>query len=347
MPTAMSHSTGPTITTLPYYFTGSFTAPQISRVQTCASVSIIGNSLGSASAYASSKASVVKVASSACGNAIVYGLGDLCTGADPIATIFSMSQTCSAALAEMYTKSLTNAQVIPADLSLLLQNYTTDQYILACGSACSNAQGAAEAFAQAAACGAASATHGCTAVTNAIKTRSFTRAFVRSTANSWSTACAKGYGAAFSGGETIALTAAASISKAMAQIAATACASCDTCNCKPLPAGFAWEDATDYSETTATITKGRSILAKSMAQATTTFCLSDGKPKSVSLATNTILNAAADLMIVALGRISGLSVTVGNAWACGGGSLQSQITVSMLRHSQPCYCNAMDIEGSA
>jgi hypothetical protein len=85
--------------------------PQLSKIKTCAKVAIQGNGFGSASAFAKSEAKAVKAASSACGDAVANGMADLCTGKDPMATIYSMSQTCATAVAEVYSKATSGATV--------------------------------------------------------------------------------------------------------------------------------------------------------------------------------------------------------------------------------------------
>lgn len=85
--------------------------PQLSKVKTCAKVAIQGNGFGSASAFAKSSAKSLKAASSACGDAVANGMADLCTGKDPMSTIYSMSQTCASAVAEVYTKATSGAEV--------------------------------------------------------------------------------------------------------------------------------------------------------------------------------------------------------------------------------------------
>jgi hypothetical protein len=308
---------------------GTDTAPQISSVQTCARASVTGYGVGSAFSFASSQASVLRVASAACGDAVAGSIGDLCAGADPMATIFSMARTCATAMAALYTKAITSSAVYDMSPKSIEGNVTKEGMLQACGSGCANAQGSAEAFAQAAACGVAVATDNCIAATTHVKTRAFSRAFVKSTADSWGKACTQGIGAVNSGGETIAVTAAASVAKAMASVAAQACANCPTCKCKKLPLSFNWNDAGDFSDAAATITAGRNGLARAIADATTNFCAGDGTMQSAKTHAHTLMNTLADLIVAGLGAVRGFANAVGSdAWACGSGSLVSDLTVS-------------------
>lgn len=287
-----------------------------------------GYGTGSAFSFATSQASVLRVASAACGDAVAGSLGDLCAGADPMATIFSMARTCATAMAALYTKAVTSNAVFDMSVRAVEANATKDGRLQACGSGCANAQGAAEAFAQAAACGVAVATDSCIAATTHVKTRTFTRAFVKSTADSWTKACTQGVGIATSGGETIAVNAAASIAKALATVAAQACANCPTCKCKKLPLSFNWNDAGDFSDAAATITAGRVGVARAIAGATTNFCQGDGTMQSAKVHANSIMNTLADLVVASLGAVRGYAHAIGSAsWACGSGSLVSDLTV--------------------
>jgi hypothetical protein len=246
-----------------------------------------------------------------------------------MATIFSMARTCATAMAALYTKAITSSAVYDMSPKSIEGNVTKEGMLQACGSGCANAQGAAEAFAQAAACGVAIATDNCIAATTHIKTRAFSRAFVKSTADSWGKACTQGIGAVNSGGETIAVTAAGSIAKAMAAVAAQACANCPTCKCKKLPLSFNWNDAGDFSDAAATVTAGRIGLARAIASATTNYCSGDGTMDTAKTHAHTLMNTFADLVVGGLGTVRGFANAVGSdAWACGSGSLVSDLTVS-------------------
>lgn len=232
-------------------------------------------------------------------------------------------------MAALYAKAVTSSAVYDMSPAAVEGNVTKEGMLQACGSSCANAQGAAEAFAQAAACGVAQATDKCIAATSHVKTRAFSKAFTKSTADSWGKACTQGIGAVNSGGETIAVTAAASIAKALAGVAASACANCETCKCKKLPLSFNWNDAGDFSDAAATITAGRVGLARAIAAATTNFCQGNGTMESAKTQANTIMNTLADLVVSALGAVRGYANAIGtNAWACGSGSLVSDLTVS-------------------
>jgi hypothetical protein len=247
-----------------------------------------------------------------------------------MATIFAMAKACSTAMAALYAKTVTSNTVYDMTWKAVEANATKEGRLQACGSGCANAQGTAEAFAQAAACGVATATDSCIAAKTEVRSRGFTRAFVKSTAESWTKACTQGAGQANSGGETIAVSASASIARAMAQVAAQACANCPTCKCKKLPLSFNWNDAGDFSNAAANITAGRFGLAHAIAAATSNFCSSNGTMLSAKASANSIMNTWADLVIGAMGAVRGYANSKGNsAWACGSGTLRSDLTVSV------------------
>lgn len=240
-------------------FADSTTIPQIGKVKTCAKVAIQGNGFGSAEAFAKSEAKTVKMASSACGDAVANGMSDLCTGSDPMTTIYAMAQTCASAVAEVYSKSVSGASVSDSKAMMdvwkrVKNTYSAPKYLMACGNSCANAESCSHAFAQAAACGVSSATDNCAAAGSYVSTKSFSKAFVSAVASSWSSACAKGLGKAQSSGEVVASVTAKSIAKAFAQAAATACTSCDICKCKDLPKGYTWNDVSNFADATAQTT---------------------------------------------------------------------------------------------
>jgi hypothetical protein len=95
--------------------TDSTTAPQIARTQTCARASVVGRGTGVGEAFASVAAGAVKVGAAACGDAVSNAVSGLCAGADPMATIFGVTQACASALADVYTRAVTNATVLPVE----------------------------------------------------------------------------------------------------------------------------------------------------------------------------------------------------------------------------------------
>lgn len=304
------------------------TSLQISRVQTCASASVIGYGTGSAFSFSSSKATILRAAASACGDAVGNSIGELCAGADPMATIFNMATACSTALAALYTKAVTANAVFDMTVKNMSLTVNKQGKLEACGSSCSNAQGAAQAFAQAATCGIAKATDNCMAATSFIKTEAFTRAFVKSVSQSWGKACTQTIGLAHSGGETIAVSAAASIAQAMTVVAANACGNCPTCKCKKLPSVFSWSNAGNFTNAAATVAAGRVGLAHAIADATTNFCNSDGTMQTARSHARTIMASYADLVMGALGAVRGFANVVGtNSWACGSSTFTGNLEV--------------------
>jgi hypothetical protein len=269
-----------------------------------------------------------------------------------MATIVNLASTCGTAMAAIYARALTGSVVFYMSQAAAKGDVTSQGKLQACGSTCSNGQGAAQAFAQAAACGVAKATDNCIAATTHVKTRAFTHAFVKETAEAWGKACTTGTGLVTSGGEVIAGTASASIARAMGLVAAQACANCPTCNCKPLPNSFNLNDAGDFSNAAADIAAGRIGLARAMAQATTTFCSSDGTVEHAKSKARSLIGSWSDMVIGALGSVRGFAVasSAGNSsstgsgdgassrssnssssdanWACGGGSLSTELSVS-------------------
>jgi len=383
--------------------TDSTTAPQIARTQTCARASVVGRGTGVGEAFASVAAGAVKVSAAACGDAVSNAVSGLCAGADPMATIFGVTQACASALADVYTRAVTNATALPvedptglrpqeeedeararwaaggggesgdgapwspspssalwwpalkgpggaaggassaddgattspADPLLAGEQEQQQQqqrrgFLTACASGCANAQASAEAFAQAAACGVAKGTDQCAAAMAQVKTRAFSSAFVKTAAAAWSSACARGYGRAQGGGEQVARAAAASIAKVTAQLAATACSTCAGCKCKPLPRGFDWSDPSDYASASASLADGRTAVAKAAASATVAYCETpaDLRPQALNASVDGVLDALAEVLTTASGNLSATSGAqggVGNAWACGGTSLEARL----------------------
>lgn len=304
------------------------TSLQISRVQTCARAAVVGYGSGSAISFSVSKAKVLRAAASACGDAVGNSIGELCAGKDPMATIFNMATTCSTALAALYTKAVTGNAVFDMSATGMNTTVTREGKLEACGNSCSNAQGTAQAFAQAAACGIAKATDNCIAATSYLKTDTFTRAFVKSTSESWGRACTHTIGLAHSGGETIAVSAAKSIAKAMTVVAASVCGSCPTCKCKKLPAALTWNNAGNFSDAAATVVSGRIGLARAIADATTNYCHSNGTMESARTQARSIMATYADLVMGALGAVRGFANVIGtNSWACGSSTLNADLLV--------------------
>lgn len=298
--------------------------------------------------FATAHAQVLKVAASACGDAVAGSIGELCKGGDPMATIFNLASTCGAAMAAIYTRALTGSVVFDMSHKAAQGNVTSQGKLEACGSSCSTAQGAAQAFAQAAACGVAKATDNCIAATTHVKTRAFTHAFVKNTADSWGKACTSGTGMVTSGGATIAAAAAASIAKAMGLVAAQACANCPTCKCRKLD-GLNLNDAGDFSTAAADVAAGRVGLAQSMATATTTFCTSNGTVEQAKSQARAVIATWSDLIIGAMGSVGGFAAASGNnSWACGSGSLTTELLVSLTQQqrqefrSKSFFCIAWD-----
>jgi hypothetical protein len=245
---------------LPLLFTDSSTLPQVSNVKICARIQISGNGFDSARGFVQAEAKTVKMASSACGDAVANGVSQLCTGSDPMTTIYSMAQTCASAVAEVYAKSVSGAQVgsgaaFAKQYGLVANTYKASQYRMVCADSCATASATSQAIAQAAACGVAAATDNCAAAGAYTSTKSFSKAFVKAIANSWASACAKGVGQAQAQGEVVASVSAQSIAKAMAQAAATACTSCPICKCKDLPPTFSWNDVSQVAEASAETTQ--------------------------------------------------------------------------------------------
>jgi len=317
----------------------SSTSPQVATLQTCAKAAVVGNGFGSAMAFAKSQAKTIKLASASCGDAVANGVSDLCNGADPMTTIYAMSQTCAAALAEVYTLSVSGAEVTDGTpfssiFNTAAKSKSADSYILACGDACGNAQACSQAFAQAAACGISSATDGCSAAGSYVSSKTYSKAFVKAITSSWSSACAKGLGKAQSQGEIVASISAQSIAKAFSQAAATACTSCPTCQCKALPEKFTWNDVSNFADASATATAGKILIANAMAKAVTTYCDSTGTPEALQASAQGAVDTLADLMISVVAKVSGQAMSIGNAWACGGGSLQANIDAVKQAYSE-------------
>ncbi|KAF8058314.1 hypothetical protein HT031_005630 [Scenedesmus sp. PABB004] len=267
-------------------------APQISRVQSCASASVVGSGMGSALSFASAQAGVLRAAAEACGDAVAGSIGELCAGGDPMASIVASAKACSTALAALYAKTVTASGVLELGPAAVDAPATPAGRLQACGAGCANSQGAAEAFAQAAACGVGKATDACIAATAHVKSRAFSSAFVKSTAAAWGKACTAG-GLVHSGGETIARTMAESAARALAQVAASACAECPTCKCKELPLSWDWNNAGGFSDAAAGVAAGRIGLARALAGATTTYCHSNGTVEAVKDASAEVLADAA------------------------------------------------------
>lgn len=298
-------------------------------MQTCARASVTGYGLQSGFSFAHAQSQVLKVAATACGDAVAGSIGELCAGGDPMATIFNLASTCGAAMAAIYTRALTGSVVFDMSHKAAQGNVTSQGRLEACGSSCATSQGAAQAFAQAAACGVAKATDNCIAATTHVQTRAFTHAFVKDTAESWGKACTSGIGMVTSGGEVIAASAAASIAKAMGLVAAQACANCPTCKCKSLQHAFNLNDAGDFSNAAADVAAGRVGLARAMAQATTTYCSSNGTMEHAKSKARAVIGTWSDLVMGAMGLVRGFAAAAGDrSWACGGGSLASEISVS-------------------
>jgi len=290
--------------------------------------------------FATAHAQVLKVAASACGDAVAGSIGELCNGGDPMATIFNLASTCGAAMAAIYTRALTGSVVFDMSHKATQGNVTSQGKLEACGSSCSTAQGAAQAFAQAAACGVAKGTDNCIAATTHVKTRAFTHAFVKNTADSWGKACTSGTGMVTSGGATIAASAAASIAKAMGLVAAQACANCPSCKCRKLDGVFNLNDAGDFSIAAADVAAGRVGLAQSMATATTTFCTSNGTMEQAKSQARAVIATWSDLIIGAMGSVGGFAAASGNnSWACGSGSLTTELLVSLIQQQRHEYCS--------
>jgi hypothetical protein len=318
---------------LSLHHTATDTAPQISRVQTCARAAVIGFGSGSIGvSFASAQSNVLRVAATACGDAVAGSIGELCAGKDPMATMFSLARACGTAMAALYTRALTGSAVFDVSGKALADGSATKAgRFEACSSSCSTAQGAAQAFAQAAACGVAKATDSCIAATTEVQTAAFARAFVKSTADSWGRACAIGSGVAHAGGDTIAGSAAAAIAQAMGAVAGQACANCPTCKCRQLPAGLGslLNDAGGASNAAAHMVGGRVGLAHALADATTTFCKGDGTMDKAKSKARGLMNTLGDLMVGAVGATHGFAHASGaSAWACGSGSIATDLTVS-------------------
>lgn len=243
-------------------------------------------------------------------------------------------------MAAIYARALTGSIVFDMSTTAAHGNVTSQGRLEACGSSCSTAQGAAQAFAQAAACGVAKATDNCIAATTHVKTRAFTHAFVKNSAEAWGKACTTGVGSALSGGDTIAASAAGSIAKAMGLVAAQACANCPTCKCKQLDGTFNLNDAGDFSNAAAEVAAGRVGLANALAQATTTFCAGNGTMQHAKSKARAFLATWSDLIIGAMGLAHGFATSSGsNTYACGSGSLTTEILVSPVTLLRKCQDN--------
>jgi hypothetical protein len=312
---------------------GTDTAPQITRVQTCARAAVIGRGGGIGISLSSGRAGVLRAAASACGDAVAGSLGELCAGGDPMATITSMATTCATSLAALYAKALTGSAVWGTAEADMTAPVTRAGALEACGSACGASQGAAEALAQAAACGVATATGQCMAAAASVSAAGFSRAFVKGATDAWGRACSTS-GLSLSGGDTIAASAAAAVARAMAQVAANACANCPSCRCREPPLGAAdWTAAAgNFSDAAAVIAAGRVGLARAVAQATTTFCESKGEREDARSAARGLLASHADLVAGALGAVRSYAYELSSnnsTWACGGASMAIDLQVRM------------------
>jgi hypothetical protein len=339
-------------------------------VQVCSrSVAVSVGGAGLAQSFSNSSASSVRLASAACAESVSDAMQGLCAGGDPMATIYAMASTCASAMASVYASSVSGGAALPSSSgganadggengstagqrlsqhlaqrlgsnstttgssSSLLSSLgvaTAGDYLVGCGSGCSNAQAAAEAVAQAGACAFASATQGCQAVTASLSSRAYSRAFVRSSAKAWSQACAVGVGRASSQGLIVANTTVESLAKAMGSLVATACSGCPTCKCAPLPSNFTYNDLDDVSDGAASASFGRYAIARALGESTAAFCGSDGSPKALGTAVNATISALATITADVMGKVDGGASAQGVSYACGGGSIETQVQASKM-----------------
>lgn len=338
-------------------------------MQVCSrSVAVSVGGAGLAQSFSNSSASSVRLASAACAESVSDSMQGLCAGGDPMATIYAMASTCASAMASVYAQSVSGGAALPSSSdsensggvsgstagqrlsqhlaqrmggtnssmtttsSTLLPSLipSAGDYLVACGSGCSNAQAAAEAVAQAGACAFASATQGCQAVTASLSSRAYSRAFVRSTAKAWSQACAVGVGRASSQGLVVANTTVESLAKAMGSLVATACSGCPTCKCAPLPANFTYNDLDDVSDGAASASFGRYAIARALGESTAAFCGSDGTPKALGTAVNATISALATITADVMGKVDGGASAQGVSYACGGGTIETQVQASKM-----------------
>jgi hypothetical protein len=219
----------------------------------------------------------------------------------------------------------------PSSLLAALGVPTAGDYLVGCGSGCSNAEAAAEAVAQAGACAFTAATQGCQAVTASLSSRAYSRAFVRTSAKAWSQACAVGVGKASSQGLVVANTTVEALAKAMGSMVATACSGCPTCKCAPLPANFTYNDLDDVSDGAASASFGRYAIARALGESTAAFCGSDGSPRALGTAVNATVSTLATITADVMSKVDGgASSEGGGAYACGGGSVETQVQASKM-----------------
>ncbi|GBG00541.1 hypothetical protein Rsub_13244 [Raphidocelis subcapitata] len=307
-----------------------YTKPSIAKIQVCSrSVAVSQNGAGTVITSSSSSFKLPKIASTACAEAVTKGVKDVCTGGDPVGTITSMASTCASAIAELQASSISGAEV-KAAVDYPPANFTKTAYATACASGCANGQAAAEAVAQATACAVSQQTHGCNAVKTVLNGQGYSSAFVSTTAKAWSNACALGYGKAQGEGEALAKTLVTVLSRAFADVVASACSDCDACKCKPLSdLGIgSYDKLKGASDTSAAAADGRFTMARAFSRAAASYCASDKSPKALRTSVDTTISTLATMIADVYAKTTGGSSASGSAMACSGGSVSTQLQMS-------------------
>jgi hypothetical protein len=265
-------------------------------------------------------------ASTACAEAVGNAVKGLCEGGDPLATITSISSTCASALVQMTASSISGIDISPAtDVPLI--SPSKKAYTLACANGCMNGETSAESVAQSTGCAWMAASKGCNAVRVALTSQNYAQAFIKTTAALWSNACAMGMGKAISKGTAQAQSTADVLAKAFGEVVAAACSACDTCKCKPLPAGWTYDKAKDLSNAAASTVKGQFTLTKAISRAVGSYCDSDKSTKALQAGVDTTLSTLA-VIIANVGLKTGADASAsGVATACAGGFVSQQVKV--------------------
>jgi hypothetical protein len=186
---------------------------------------------------------------------------------------------------------------------------------------------AAESVAQSTGCAWMDASKGCNAVRVALTSQQYAQAFINTTAASWSNACALGRGKAVSKGTAAAQSTAEVLARAFGEVVAAACSNCDTCKCKPLPAGWTYDKAKDLSNAAATSVKGQFTMAKAISRAVGSYCDSDKSTQALEAGVDVTLSTMAVIIANVMLKTGADVSAEGYAAACAGGSVMQQLKV--------------------
>jgi hypothetical protein len=287
---------------------------------------VSSNGAGLVSSFANSSMHLTNQASTACAEAVGNAVKGLCEGGDPLATITSVSSTCASALVQLTASSISGIEITPAtDVPLISPSKRA--YTLACANGCMNAETSAESVAQATGCAWMEASKGCNAVRVALTSQNYAQAFIKTTAASWSNACAMGMGKAISKGTAQAQSTADVLARAFGEVVAAACSNCDTCKCKPLPAGWSYDKMKDASNAASTAVKGQFTLTKAISRAVGSYCDSDKSTKALQAGVDVTLSTLATIIAKVMLRTGVDAAAQGVASACAGGFVSQQVKV--------------------